>query len=179
MLVKENTGLILIDVQGKLARLVADSDAVIGNCSKLIRGVQALGLPIVWLEQNPDKLGATVDELRLLFDRQQPLTKYTFGACDTPAFQQAIEHEGKTSWLVCGIEAHICVYQTVSQLAALGYDMHLVADCISARDPANKALAIQKMLSAGVALTGVEMCLYELVQDCRAPAFKTVLALIR
>lgn len=78
MLNKENTGLIIVDVQGKLARLVSNSDAVISNCAKLIKGAQVLGLPIVWLEQNPEKLGQTVEELQALLIGHNPIAKFTF-----------------------------------------------------------------------------------------------------
>lgn len=70
MLNKQATGLIIIDIQGKLARLVSNSEALISNCTKLVKGAQALDLPIVWLEQNPDKLGATIEELQALLGNQ-------------------------------------------------------------------------------------------------------------
>lgn len=179
MLNKENTGLVVVDLQGKLARLVSNSDAVITHCKKLIQGAQVLGLPIVWLEQNPDKLGETAEELRVLLCDQQPIAKFTFDACEEPRFTQAIQASGKNSWLVCGIEAHICVYQTAIHLKNLGYEVHLVVDCVSSREQTNKELAIRKLTDGGVDITGLEMCLYELVKDCRAPEFKEILNLIK
>ncbi|MEH0372915.1 isochorismatase family protein [Vibrio mimicus] len=179
MLNKQDTGLILVDIQGKLARLVSNSDEVISNCKKLIQGAQALGLPIVWLEQNPDKLGATCEELKVLLSDQQPIAKFTFDACGEPNFHHAIQASGKKSWLICGIEAHICVYQTTSHLKHMGYDPHLVIDCIASRIEANKTLAVEKLVQQGVSITGLEMCLYEMVQDCRATEFKTILNLIK
>ena len=86
MLTKESTGLILVDIQVKLARLVHDSDALVSNCEKLIKGVQALDLPIIWLEQNPGKLGSTVDELSSLLEPQAPVVKYTFDGCEEAQF---------------------------------------------------------------------------------------------
>ncbi|ENM3814974.1 isochorismatase family protein, partial [Vibrio cholerae] len=86
MLDKENTGLIIVDIQGKLARLVSDSNELVSNCIKLIKGAQLLGLPIVWLEQNPDKLGQTIEELTVLLSNQQPISKFSFGACGEPRF---------------------------------------------------------------------------------------------
>lgn len=83
------------------------------------------------------------------------------------------------TWLVCGIEAHICVYQTALSLRQSGYRVELVTDCVSSRAAANKALALAKLTANGVALTGLEMCLYEMVEDCRAPEFKDILTLIK
>lgn len=179
MLKKESTGLIVIDVQGKLARMVYDSEELVANCGKLIKGAQALGLPIIWLEQNPAKLGATVAELSALLAEQTPTLKFTFDACETPLFIEQVKAANIDIWLVCGIEAHICVYQTALHLQQLGYKVQLVSDCVSSRTLANKHLAINKLDNRGIDISGLEMCLYELVKDCRADEFKEILALIR
>jgi nicotinamidase-related amidase len=179
MLNKENTGLIVVDIQGKLAGLVDDSDTFIANCEKLIKGAIVLGLPIIWLEQNPEKLGATVASLKHLLAKQMPITKFTFDACEETAFMQSIHQANKGSWLVCGVEAHICVYQTAMHLKQLNYDVQLLSDCISSRDPANKEVAISKLMHSGVSITGVEMCLYELLKDSRSAEFKDILKLIK
>jgi len=179
MLNKENTGLIIVDIQGKLASLVYNSDSLIANCQKLIKGAKALDLPIVWLEQNPEKLGATVGELSILLAEQESIPKFTFDACEEPGFMHTIRASSRKTWLICGIESHICVYQTASHLKNLNYDVHLVSDCISSRELVNKELAITKLSQHGVSITGLEMCLYELVKDCRAPEFKEILNLIK
>ncbi|MFS1443474.1 MULTISPECIES: hydrolase [unclassified Vibrio] len=179
MLMRQNAGLVVVDIQGKLARLVDDSDSLISNCGKLIQGAQALDLPIISLEQNPEKLGATVDELNDLLSDAKPIPKFTFNACDEPKFVEAVQAKDVDTWLVCGIEAHICVYQTALGLLDLGYKVQVVDDCISSRTALNKKLAISRLRDAGVQITGLEMSLYELVKDCRAPAFKLILSLIR
>ena len=179
MLTKESTGLILVDIQGKLARLVHDSDALVSNCEKLIKGVQALDLPIIWLEQNPGKLGSTVDELSSLLEPQEPVVKYTFDGCEEAQFIEAVKAANVDTWIICGIEAHICVYQTALSLKRMGFEVQLVSDCVSSRTLANKNLGINKLVNHGIELTGLEMCLFELVKDCRAKEFKDILGLIR
>ncbi|AQS38633.1 nicotinamidase-like amidase [Shewanella psychrophila] len=179
MLSKENTGLIITDIQGKLAGLVHDSEAVVSNCEKLIKGAEVLGLPIIWLEQNPDKLGSTVDELSILLADQSPISKFTFDACEEPQFMEAVRKANVDTWLICGIEAHICVYQTALHLQQLGFKVQLVCDSVSSRTFANKNLAITKLVNRGIDVSGVEMCLYELVKDCRAVEFKKILTLIK
>ena len=179
MLRPENTGLIVVDIQGKLARLVHDSKALIANCEKLINGSQVLGLPIIFLEQNPDKLGGTVDELKSIIESFNPVTKYTFNGCAEPNFINILQAEKIETWLVCGIEAHICVYQTAVGLLDLGYNVQLVNDCVSSRSQQDKALGVSRLKSEGAIITGVEMCLYELLQDCRKAEFKPILNLIR
>ena len=179
MLTKQKTGLVVVDVQGKLARLVDESETLIVNCGKLIEGAQVLGLPIVSLEQNPDKLGPTVSELNDLLSDSKPIPKFTFNACNEPKFVEAVQAKDVDTWLVCGIEAHICVYQTAMGLLELGYKVQVVGDCISSRTILNKKLAIRRLRDAGVQISGLEMSLYELVKDCRAPEFKSILSLIR
>ncbi|UUM31975.1 hydrolase [Vibrio japonicus] len=179
MLIKENTGLIVVDIQGKLARIVHDSETLIANSAKLIKGAQVLGLPILWLEQNSEKLGPTVEELGILLDEQQPIEKFTFNGCAEPNFMEAVRRSDVQTWLVCGIETHICVYQTAMGLKHHGYGVQLVQDCISSRTAENKQLGITKLINNGIELTGLEMCLYELVKDCRETEFRDVLSLIK
>jgi nicotinamidase-related amidase len=179
MLDRESTGLLIVDIQGKLARLVHDSDTLLSNCVKLIKGAQALKLPIICLEQNPDKLGPTVDEIHLLLNKARPLVKYTFNACQEPTFIDALRAQNVDTWLICGIEAHICVYQTAMGLSELGYKVQLVSDCVSSRTLSNKQLGLSQLINKGLDITGLEMCLYELVKDCRSPDFKQILGLIR
>ena len=179
MLHKENTGLIVTDVQGKLARQVHNSDTLISNCEKLIQGAQALNFPIIWLEQNPEKLGSTINELGTLLDAQRPISKFTFDGCEEPKFMDAVRTAAVDTWLICGIEAHICVYQTALHLKDLGFNVQQVSDCISSRTLDNKTLAINNLLNHGVDATSLEMCLYELVKDCRAPEFKKILDLVK
>ncbi|CZF80007.1 isochorismatase family protein [Grimontia marina] len=179
MLSRKKTGLIIVDIQGKLARTVHHSQMLISNCGKLIAGARALDLPIVLLEQNPEKLGRTVEELSVHLDGIHPIPKFTFNACDAPDFLEAINSLNVDSWLVCGIEAHICVYQTAKGLADLGFKVELVSDCVSSRLSSNVQLGIDRLKKSGVEITGLEMCLYELVKDCREPEFKEILSLIR
>ena len=180
MLEKDTTGLIVVDIQGKLARLVHDSEFFISHCEKLIKAAQTLALPIIYLEQSPDKLGSTIEEVHSLLAPLEPIEKFTFNACENTKFIETVQAKSPvTSWLVCGIEAHICVYQTARGLLDLGYDVHLVSDCISSRTLVNKQLGITALQNKGVTITGLEMCLYELMKDCRAPEFRSVLSLIR
>ncbi|MCS0329696.1 isochorismatase family protein [Vibrio diabolicus] len=180
MLSKGNTGLIVVDVQGKLATLMHESNALIENITKLVKGAKALDLPILWLEQNPERLGSTAEPIReVLESTHLPITKYTFDGCKEATFKVAVENAKVDTWLVCGIESHICVYQTAVSLRQSGYRVELVTDCVSSRTAANKALALAKLTANGVVLTGLEMCLYEMVEDCRALEFKEILALIK
>jgi len=179
MLNPKRTGLIIIDVQGKLATLMHEADALIEATRALIQGAKVLGLPVIWLEQNPEKLGETSPQLAEALAPLQPITKYTFSACGAPAFTDEMEASGIHTWLVAGIESHICVYQTVRDLIELGRKVEVVTDCVSSRTPENRQLGIDRMLEAGARATSVEMCLFELVGSCRVPEFRDVLKVIK
>ncbi len=179
MLEQNTTGLLVVDIQGKLARLVEESDTLITNTARLVQGARVLGLPVVWLEQNPDKLGATVPELQSLQAGDLVLPKYSFGALGEPTVATALAESGVEHWLVCGIETHICVYQSVLGLLASGARVSLVVDAVSSRCAANRDLAIGQLAARGAALTSVEMCLYALMRDCRHPAFRQILSLVK
>lgn len=179
MLTQENTGLIIIDVQGKLARIVNESEKLVSNLEKLIRGCQILSIPIIYTEQNPKGLGSTIPEIGKLLSPQNPVEKYTFNALENEAFKKAILESNRKQWLICGTEAHICVYQTVLGLLSYNFEIEVVADCVSSRSKDSVELALEKLQNKGAGLTNVEMCLYELVKDSRREIFKEILTLIK
>ena len=178
MLKKENALLVFIDVQGKLSELVDGSEALFGNLRRLLQGMNALDVPVIVTEQIPEKLGPTRDEFQE-FITASPITKSSFGCCGEPAFFQALEKTGCKQVILCGIETHVCVYQTALQLLATGHKVTVVTDAVSSRDPANKTLALRRMENEGVKLTGTEMLLFELLGDAKDPAFKSVLNIVK
>ena len=91
MLTKGKTGLVVIDVQGKLSTVVHDSERFIANLVKLIKAAKLLDMPILWLEQNPEKLGQTVPELQEVLGSVTPISKFSFSACSEPAFVEAVK----------------------------------------------------------------------------------------
>lgn len=95
MLQKDETVLVLIDIQGKLAEIVDNSEFVIENIAKMTQGVQLLGLPILWLEQYPKGLGKTVEAIAQHLTDQQPIEKITYSAYDTPEFVEKLEATGR------------------------------------------------------------------------------------
>ncbi len=179
MLVKGNTGLVVIDVQGNLAKRVHQSEQMIGNVCKLIQGAQVLSMPIIWLEQTPDKLGSSVDSVAQLMTGKTPLAKHTFDACSNVEFLSQVKAAKVRCWLICGIEAHICVYQTAQSMAKLGYYVEVVSDAVSSRKVDNTTLALNKCALQRIGLTSVEMSLYEVLGDSTAPEFKSILAIVK
>ncbi|BBN83814.1 isochorismatase [Pseudoalteromonas sp. A25] len=179
MLRAENCGLLVIDIQGKLAKTVAHSKDLIAQTQALILGCKALEIPVIWLEQTPDKLGATTPEIAQLLQPGKAITKTTFSGYANSAFVQRLTNENKQHWILCGIEAHICVYQTACDLLSQNLGIVLIEDAISSRNLAHKTLALTKLQQLGAQISNVEMCLYELLRDSQHPKFKTILNLIK
>jgi nicotinamidase-related amidase len=178
MLNRKNAVLVFIDVQGRLAELVDGADALFKNLRRLLEGMKALEIPVIVTEQIPEKLGATREEFQP-FITEPPISKTSFSCGGEPAFAKAVEHLKRTQVILCGIETHVCVYQTALDLLEAGYEVQVVTDAVSSRDPANKALALRRLEVEGVSLTGTEMVLFELLNDAKDPAFKPVLQIVK
>ena len=133
MLSKADTLFVLVDVQGKLAKMVHESEQLIANLKNMIQGLRIMGIPVLWLEQYPEGLGATNEELTEHLADMNPIWKITFDACKNQSFLKAVEETGRRQVLIGGIETHICVYQTAFGLQTLGYEVQVVADAVSSR----------------------------------------------
>ena len=179
MLSRDHTALVLIDIQGKLASLMHEREALYRQLQILVEGAQVLKLPILWLEQYPKGLGPTIPEVAALLSDQEPLAKTCFSACGLSAFQTQLRQSGRRQILLAGIESHICVYQTARDLLDSGYQVEVVTDAVSSRTAENKELGLQRMASAGAQITAVEMCLFELLQEAGTAEFKQIAALVK
>ena len=175
----DNALLLLVDVQGKLARLMHESERMIHQQGILIEACKLLDVPIVWAEQLPDKLGATVPELAERLGDREPQGKASFGCWGDEGLRRTIQRSGRRQILLCGIEAHVCVWQTAAALRGEGYEVHLIADAVSSRSAFNRDIALRRMEAAGVHLSNVEMVLFELMGDASHPRFRDVTRLLK
>lgn len=179
MLYINNTILVCIDVQESLAQVMFARDTMITSLKKLIAGVSALGIPIIWTEQNPQKLGPTVSEIAEMMPAVSPVSKMSFSCCGSNAFMEALRSSQRQQVLLSGIEAHVCVYQTAVELMGEGYELEVVVDCISSRTLDNRSIGIEKMRHSGAGLTTTEIVLFELLRTAEAPKFKDIARIIR
>lgn len=178
MIKKEDALLVFIDVQGRLAELVDNAEPLFKNLRRLLQGMNAVDIPVIVTEQIPEKLGPTREEFQE-FITDEPIAKSSFGCCGEPEFFQTLEKTERKQIILCGIETHVCVYQTALELLDAGYTVYTVTDAVSSRDPANKTLALRRMENEGVKLTGTEMLLFELLGDAKKPEFKTILQIVK
>ena len=157
MITIENSGLFIIDVQGTLAEQMHESPALFKNLSILIQGAKLLGIPIVWVEQLPDKLGSTHKDILPYLSgpsiSRKAISKSTFSAWGDNEVRSQVEKLNRRNWLVAGIECHVCVYQTVRDLLKMHYDVHVVSDAVSSRTQDNKKIGLQAMQAAGAKMT--------------------------
>ncbi len=179
MLKPEKTVLTIVDVQGKLAQMMSGKQALFENLQKIIKGIQALEIPILWVEQNPEGLGSTIPEVAELLAGINPISKLSFSCCKNERFIQALKAANCNQILIVGIEAHICVYQTAMDLVKLDHEVEVVTDAVSSRTVENKNVALQKMSSAGVSLTSTEMALFELLEVAEGEQFKEILKIVK
>lgn len=179
MLNRNNTILVVIDVQGKLATLMHNRDIFVENTSRIIKGCQTLQIPIIWNEQLPDKLGETVPQIKDILAGNSPLIKNTFSCVGNKAFVQKLNELDRRQVLLVGMETHVCVYQTAIDLLELGFDIFLVADCISSRSIENKQIGIEAITAAGARITSVEMALFEMLRVAEGDDFRQVSKIVK
>jgi hypothetical protein len=179
MLNFNNTILVIVDVQGKLAQIMHEKDALFLNLQKLVRGAQILEVPILWCEQNPAGLGPTIPEVATLLSSQKPIAKMSFSCCGNAEFLQALSASGRKQVLLAGIEAHVCIYLTAADLWAAGYEVEVVADAVSSRSLENKQVALDKIRDLHAAITCTETALFELMRTAESPKFKEVVKVLK
>ena len=171
--------LIVVDIQERLVPAMHGLEPVLRNAALLMQAAARLDVPVVVTEQYPRGLGRTVEPVAALAPPGAVIEKVEFSAAHNDSFNRRLDELGRPEVVVCGIEAHVCVYQTALHLRDLGYGVELVGDCVTSRAAANRELAVSRLAARGVGITGLEMCLYELAVDCRAACFRPILELIR
>ncbi|MBI4666052.1 MAG: isochorismatase family protein [Nitrospinae bacterium] len=154
-------------------------EALFENIAKAINGAKAMDMPILWAEQVPHKLGHTIPQISGLLGGLSPVAKNCFSCMGDDKFVNALNATGRRNFLISGIEAHVCVYQTVRDMLAQGYNVEIMVDAVSSRDPENKRVGIEKMKDLGASITSVEMALFDLLASAESPYFKDVWRIVK
>jgi nicotinamidase-related amidase len=172
---RERAALVVVDVQEAFRPAVGEFESVAHNAGVLVQGASALGLPTRVTEQYPKGLGSTVPEVAEHLEGTVPLEKVVFSACRAEGF----DLDGRDQALVCGIEAHVCVEQTVQDLLDRDVEVHVAADAVTSRTALNRRLGLEKMERSGAWVTSTEMALFELVGRAGTDEFKRIQALVK
>ncbi len=176
LLTAKNAALLLIDLQEKLVPALSDGTLVVERARRLAEAAALLGVPVLATEQYPQGLGPTVPELAGY--AQAPLAKTTFCAAEAPGWAGLLP-AGTRELVIAGAEAHVCVLQTALALLGSRVRVVLVADAIGSRDPADKALAVERARQHGTEVVSSEMVLFEWLRDASHPNFRPVQQLLR
>ena len=171
LLSRQRALLIVVDVQEGF-RAYETFDDVAAACAKLVRGARILDVPVIASEQYPKGLGRTAPEVGL--DGTPVLEKTVFSAVRAEGFHLS----GRDQVVVCGIETHVCVSQTVHDLLAEGVEVHVPADAVGSRHQLDYERGLERMERAGAVVNTVEAALFELLERAGTPQFKAVQKLI-
>jgi nicotinamidase-related amidase len=173
---RERATLVVVDLQEAFRKALEHFDSVARSAAVLIEGAAAMGVPVVLTEQYPKGLGHTVPEVaEHLPAGTVPIEKLCFSAAEAEGFDLG----GRDQALVCGIETHVCVNQTVMDLLDAGVETQVAEDAVGSRSKANWKLGLHKMERAGAVLTSVETALFELLRGSDAAEFREVQALVK
>ncbi|MEW5820740.1 MAG: hydrolase [Cyanobacteriota bacterium] len=175
---QNNSLLLIIDIQEKFKNIIYNSEKVIENTIKLVKTANWLEIPVVYTEQYPKGIGPTVEEIKQHLDKAKYFDKLTFSCCGNTEFISYLKSTGKNQIIVCGIETHICVNQTVHGLLENNFIPHLIIDAVGSRVIENLEVGINKMRDSGAVISCLEMCLFELMDNSKHPYFKDIQKLI-
>jgi nicotinamidase-related amidase len=174
------SALAIIDMQQAFRTKIAGFTEIAERIATMVAAAKLLDLPIIVTEQYPKGLGPTASEIKeALPESIEIIQKTTFSSCGVQAFAAQLGRSGAKQLLVCGIEAHICINQTVHDLLARDFQVHLLTDCVLSRQPYDKKIALRKMQMSGAILSSIEMALFELMRDAKHEHFKAIQALLK
>jgi nicotinamidase-related amidase len=177
---RAHSAVVMIDVQEAYRGATVGHEGVLRALNRLLRVTTQLEIPLLVTEQYPKGLGHTMKELAELFPpRQQVIEKLSLSCCGESSFAAELDRLHRRQIVVCGLETHACVNQTVHDLLDQGYQVHLPHDAISSRFELDYRVGWEKMIGSGAVPTSVEMICLEWVRTAAAPDFKAVQKIIK
>ena len=171
--------LLALDLQALLLAAIPEADALLARCRLAVRAAAGLGIPVVFTEQAPAKLGPTDPELRAAAPDAPALAKTTFSALADDAILARLRALDCEHLLICGIETPVCVYQTALNALAEDFQVTVLTDAVGARRGADADACLRSLAGSGVHLLPIETVLYALLHDAGHPFFKTLTQLVK
>jgi nicotinamidase-related amidase len=179
LLNSEKTGLLIIDVQEKLVPAINQKDRIIDNIIKLSDLCRLFRLPIILTEQNPEKIGPTLPELKEILPAYEPIPKFHFNCCNVDVFNTSLQSKRLENIIVTGVETHICVFQTTVALMEKGYHVQVPQDAVGSRTEENRQVGLDLMREAGAIVTSVETIIYQILKQAGTDEFRAMLKIIK
>lgn len=179
ILQRESTALLIIDLQERILPAISEIETVILNTLKLINGFKTLNVPIYYTEQYPKGLGTTESRIKEALNNASAISKMSFSCVGAGELFNELKEKNITQVVVCGVEGHVCVQQTVMDLLANGFQVDVAADAVSSRKKFDFEIALKRMQSNGAEVTTTESILFELLSVCGTDEFKSVSKLVK
>jgi isochorismate hydrolase len=179
LLRKDDTLLVIVDIQTKLLNVMFEKERLISSCQKLIQSLSLLEIPMVVTEQYPEGMGPTDPVILELLQERDTISKMSFSCCGVEDFSQRIKSSGKKQVVVIGIESHICILQTVHDLLFQNYSVYVPYDAVSSRKEGDYRYALDRMRQAGVIIGSVESAIFELMKTAEIPVFRKISKIIK
>jgi len=174
------TGLLVVDIQERMMRVIHGKDEVVRNTVLLLKTAQVLNMPIVATTQYVARIGELLPEISAEMPDMTALDKLEFDCFSNPDIREKIgAHKEIDTWIACGVETHICMYQTVCGGLNQGYTMWVPADAVSSRTPKNYETGLERIRHIGGAVGNTEMIIYELLRRAGTPEFKSLLPFLK
>jgi isochorismate hydrolase len=173
--------LLVIDLQTKLIPHIAAADAVVRAADKLVRGVRVFDVPMMATVQYVKGLGPITEPVAAALEAAgvSPMEKTTFSACGDDAMKRRLIDIDRPQVVVVGIEAHVCVQQTVLDLLAMDYAVYVCADAVGSRHALDHDVALRRMRQAGAVITTTESVLFELCHESGTERFRRLLEIVK
>lgn len=178
-ILNDDTRALIIDIQERLYPAMSEKEILLKNVEILIKGLKTLEVPVSTTEQYPKGLGHTIEELKSALDDCNNFEKSSFSCCDEAYIDDDLKRMNKKFVVIAGVEAHICVMQTVHDILDRGYIPVVVEDCIASRKENDKNMAVERMRQAGAVITTCESILFELCRSSKTSAFKIISNLVK
>ena len=174
LLNKEESILLVVDVQEKLTPAVLNCSAFIARCEWLLKLAMRMDVPIFVSEQYPSGLGATIEQFRPYFNQGECAEKIHFSCMSDPDYPRRLKQFNKKQVILIGIEAHVCVMQTALEMQEAGFDVFVVVDAVSSRNELDLKYGLKRMKQDGVHLITAEMVFFEWIRKAGSPEFKAL-----
>lgn len=178
-ILKKQTAALVIDMQEKLMPHIHNNKEISARIVTLVSGLQQLAVPILFSQQYTKGLGGTTAEVRQACQDFTYIEKSSFSCCDEPSFTERLGDLDKKFVIIAGVEAHVCVQQTVIDLLEKGWIPVVVDDCVSSRKERDKLTALARMRQEGAIITGTESLLFELCRYSNSEVFRGISNLVK
>lgn len=174
LLNKEDSVILLVDVQQKLIPLVLNKDTVVSRCEWMLNLAKKMNVPVLVSEQYPQGLGPTIEPLNSCITSDNCFAKVHFSCMQQADYMNHLNKLNKNQLILIGIEAHVCVLQTALEMKEAGFDVYVVVDAVSSRNEADLRYGLKRMKQDGVHLVTAEMVFFEWLRQAGTPEFKAL-----